>query len=57
VHLQDASASLVQPGDDEDLVTRLDPVESVEDGRLELDQRVGCTLVALAQSHVPVCEL
>ena len=56
MQLQDVAPRLVEPRDDDNLVAGLDPLEALEDGRLELDHRVRRALVPLAGSRGAVDE-
>jgi hypothetical protein len=47
MHHQHVSIGAIEPGEDQQLVAREDPVETVDDVRLEVEPSLGCPLVAL----------
>jgi hypothetical protein len=48
MHLEDVAPCLVEPGDDDQLLASLDPVETVEEFGYDLDRAVGGSLVPLS---------
>jgi hypothetical protein len=48
MHLEDVAPCLVEPGDDDQLLASLDPVETVEEFGYDLDRGVGGFLVPLS---------
>ena len=57
MHFENVALRLVQPGEDDELLTLLDPVESSLEGRHDLDRGVGRALIPLARCTRSVDEL